>query len=82
MSASFEHIAGHKVYYLNLLNPNTNEVRQIPYGLRSVAEEKIKEFLRGGICAWLTETDEDIEFNSVQAVQSLEKWLVASGDIG
>lgn len=82
MSASFEHVARGTVYYLNLLNPSTNEVRQIPYGYRLDAEEKIKEFLRGGICAWLTETDEDIEFNNVQTVQSLEEWLVASGDIG
>ena len=75
------------MYYLNLLDPSTNEVRQIPYGYRLDAEEKIKQFLRDGICAWLTETDEDIEFNNamrwkIQTVQSLEEWLVASGDIG
>ncbi len=75
------------MYYLNLLNPNTNEVSQNPYGYRLDAEEKIKQFLRDGIGAWLTETDEDIEFNNamrwkIQTVQSLEEWLVASGDIG
>ena len=77
MSASFEHVARGTVYYLNLLNPSTNEVRQIPYGYRLDAEEKIKEFLRGGICAWLTETDEDIESDDAK-----EKWLEARKDMG
>jgi hypothetical protein len=70
------------MYFLNVKCYDEGKIRQIPYGYRPDAEQACTEYLIHGICAWVSETAEDIEFNNVQTVQSLEEWLVASGDIG
>jgi len=70
------------MYFLNVKCHDEGKIRKIPYGIRTVAEEACNEYLIHGICAWVSETAEDIEYNNVQAVRSLEEWLITSGDIG
>ena len=68
MSASVEHIPRGKVYVLNYVDGS--DVRKIPYGILTVAQGNCRELLQTGVCAWIEEVANSVEYSNI-----VDQWL-------